>query len=224
MSPVLNKTKKNLVVGAGLTGAVMAERLASVLEEDVLVIDKSCRIGGITFDYKESGINVHKFGSHVFHTNHEFIWKYLNRFSKFNICSHNPLAYVDGQFLNIPFNLNSISKVFPKTLSEKLEKKLLKKYGYGACVPLSEFKNKVFFWDYDLDFLASFIYQKIFINQYEKRLGSLRGGLFSRALQKTSVSVSNDNRLYKDKYQGVPSGGYTKLIENILTHKNIRVL
>lgn len=224
LSSVLKKTKKNLVVGTGFAGAVMAERLASVLGEYVLIIDKNCYFGGIASDYKENGTNVHKFGSHVFHTNYEFIWKYLNRFSKFDICVHEPLVYVDGQLLNIPFNLNSISAAFPKTLSEKLERKLLKKYGYGAAIPLSEFKNKFFFWDYDLDFLANYIYQKIFINQYEKRMGNLYYEPFNRALQKTLVSISNDNRLYKDKYQGIPAVGCTKLVENILNHKNIKIL
>ncbi len=224
MSSVSSKTKKNLVVGAGLTGAVIAERLASVLGEDVLVIDKNHWLAGVAADYKECGINVQKFGSHIFHTNHEFIWKYLNRFSKFNTCSYKVLAYVDGQYLNIPFNLNSVAAAFPKTLCEKLEKKLVKKYGYGARVPLADFKSKTFFWDKDLDFLASYVYQKVFINQYEKRMGMMNDAMLSCALKKAFVSISKDNRFYKDKYQGVPVLGYTKLIENILNHKNIRVL
>ena len=136
-----------------------------------------------------------------FHTNHEFIWKYLNRFSKFNTCSYKVLAYVDGQYLNIPFNLNSVSAAFPRTLCEKLEKKLVKKYGYGARVPLADFKSKAFFWDKDLDFLASYVYQKVFINQYEKRMGMMNDAMLSCALKKAFVSISKDNRFYKDKYQ-----------------------
>ena len=115
----LYRAKKNLVVGAGFSGAVMAERLASVLGEDVLVIDKNNHLGGVSFDYKEGGINVSKFGSHIFHTNYDFIWKYLNRFSKFNTYIHKVSAFVDGNFLNIPFNLNSIYQIFPPALARK---------------------------------------------------------------------------------------------------------
>ena len=162
----LYRAKKNLVVGAGFSGAVMAERLASVLGEDVLVIDKNNHLGGVSFDYKEGGINVSKFGSHIFHTNYDFIWKYLNRFSKFNTYIHKVSAFVDGNFLNIPFNLNSIYQIFPPALAKRLENKLLNKYGYNAKIPVVDFKTKSFIWDRDLDFLASYIYENIFTGQY----------------------------------------------------------
>ena len=220
----LYRAKKNLVVGAGFSGAVMAERLASVLGEDVLVIDKNNHLGGVSFDYKEGGINVSKFGSHIFHTNYDFIWKYLNRFSKFNTYIHKVSAFVDGNFLNIPFNLNSIYQIFPPALAKRLENKLLNKYGYNAKIPVVDFKTKSFIWDRDLDFLASYIYENIFTGQYEKQSGGLRDILKFFEASKISVFVSKDDRFYQSRYQGTPKDGYTKLIENILNHKNSRVL
>jgi len=223
MSLISSKAKRNLVVGAGFSGAVMAERLASVLCEDVLVIDRASNLAGISYDYRESGINIHKFGTHIFHTNHEFIWRYLNRFSKFDICAHRVSAYAEGQFINIPFNLNSLYKLFPKTMAGRIETKLVKKYGLNSRVPFFEFKTK-FFWDKDLDFLASYVYQNIFQNLYKKLKGVSFDALNAFIKDKISVFITKDDRFYKSKYQGVPSFGYTKLIENILNHKNIRLL
>lgn len=220
----LYRAKKNLVVGAGFSGAVMAERLASVLGEDVLVIDKNNYLGGTAFDYKENGINISKFGSHIFHTNYDFIWKYLNRFSKFNTYVHKVTAFVDGNFLNIPFNLNSIYQIFSPVLAKRLENKLINKYGYNVKIPVADFKTKPFIWDRDLDFLASYIYKNVFTGQYEKQIGGSKDILKFFEASKISVFTSKDDRFYQSRYQGIPKDGYTKLIENILNHKNIRVL
>lgn len=213
------KKKKNLVVGAGFSGAVIAERLANIMDEDVLVIDKNSFLGGESFDYKDkSGIMVQKFGSHIFHTNYEYIWKYLNKFSKFNMYIHKENAFIEGNEANIPFNLNSVYKVFPKKLAARLEDKLVRKYGFSTDIPILDFKTKPFFWDRELDFLASYIYENVFIHYADKKWGTKKHKI------DISVFVNRDDRKYKDKYQGIPNSGYTKLIENILNHKNIKIL
>jgi len=214
-----SKKKKNLVVGAGFSGAVIAERLANILDEDVLVIDKNPYLGGKCFDYKDkNGITVHKFGSHIFHTNYEYIWKYLNKFSKFTPYMHKETALVEGNEVPLPFNLNSIQKVFPNKTAQRLEEKLIKKYGWGESVNIFDIKVKPFFWDKDLDFLANYVYENVFIHFADKKWGAKIPKI------DTEIKISRDDRKFSDKYQGTPIFGYTKLIENILNHKNIKIL
>lgn len=218
--PKNNPKKKNLVIGAGFSGAVMAQKLANTLNEDVLVIDKNSHLAGLCYDYDDKGINVHKSGLHAFHTNYEYIWKYLNKFSKFNTYMHKNGASIDGIDVTLPFNLNTIDKIFPKMLAGKLEYKLINKYQYGTKIPIIDFKRKVF-WDKDFDFLANYIYQNTFFNQAQKQWNSRS---LEDLVSKIFVFISRDDRYYQDKFQGVPECGYTKLIENILNHKNIKIL
>ncbi len=215
-----SKKKKNLIAGCGFSGAVLAERLANILNEDVLIIDKNSAPGGLSFDYKDkNNINIHKFGSHIFHTNYEYIWKYLSKFASFIPYLHKENVIIDGNKANIPFNLNSIYDIFPKKLASKFENKLIKKYGYGEKVSIFDIKTKPFFWDRDLDFLASYFYKKLFSCYADKKWGNAGYDLSNAYIQ-----TDKDNRVFKDKYQGIPETGYTKLIENILNHKNIKVL
>ncbi len=218
-----NLKKKNLIVGAGFSGAVMAQKLADTLNEDVLVIDKAPNLAGACYDYDKNNIKIHKFGSHIFHTNYEYIWKYLNKFSKFNTYMHKNGALIDGISVTLPFNLNTINKIFPKIFASKLEYKLMNKYQYSAKIPIIDFKRKVF-WDKDFDFLANYIYQNTFFNQAQKQWNSRSFEIEPDCVSKISVFISKDDRYYQDKFQGVPKDGYTKLIENILNHKNIKIL
>lgn len=213
------KKKKNLVVGCGLSGAILAERLASVLEEDVLIVDKNPYLGGMISDYEDNGIFLNKFGSHIFHTNFEYVFKYLNKFSSLIPYIHSESALVEGNFINLPFNLNSIYKVFPKNLASRLENKLIKKYGWGEKISILDIKTKPFFWDKDLDFLSSYVYENIFIH-YANKKWDIR----DLDVSKVFIHINRDDRAFDDKYQGFFKDGYTKLIENILNHKNIKIL
>ncbi len=211
--------KKNLIVGCGFTGAVLAERLSNILEEDVLIIDKKSHPAGLAFDYKENGITVNKFGTHIFHTNYEYIWKYLNKFTNFTPLMHKEKVLIEGMEAPYPFNLNTIYQIFPKNLASKLENKLIKKYGYGNKVSIFDIKTKTFFWDRDLDFLANYFYENLFISYANKKWDSK-----NYSTKNAFIHINKDDRKYKDKYQGIPQLGYTKLIENILNHKNIKIL
>lgn len=213
------KKKKNLIAGCGLSGAVLAERLASISDEDVLIVDKNSHLGGMVFDYNDDEILVSKFGLHIFHTNFEYVFKYLNRFSNFIPHIHFETAFVEGKFINTPFNLNSICDVFPKNLALRLQDKLVKKYGWGKKVSVFDIKTKPLFWDKDLDFLASYIYENLYVHYAGKKWD--RGDFDTSC---AFVQTDRDNRVFKDKYQGVFEGGYAKLIENILNHKNIKIL
>ncbi len=211
---------KNLVTGCGLSGAVIARVLADNREK-VLVIDRKNHIAGNIYDYNDNnGICVHKYGSHIFHTNNEKVWKFLNRFTSFNTYMHRVVTIIDGIETTIPFNINTLYDVFPQTLALRLEEKLLNKFEYNTKVPILEFQKQD---DKDLQFLAEYIYEKVFLHYTAKQWGKNPNELDSAVTARVPVYISKDNRYFQDKYQGIPLNGYTKMVENILNHPNIEI-
>lgn len=211
---------KNLIAGCGLSGAVIARLLADIGEK-VLVIDRKNHIAGNIYDYKdENGIYIHKYGSHIFHTNNEKVWEFLNRFTSFNTYMHKVVALIDGIETTIPFNINTLYDVFPKSLAKRLEEKLLDKFEYNTKVPILEFQKQD---DNDLKFLADYIYEKVFLHYTAKQWGKNPDEIASAVTARVPVHVSKDDRYFQDKYQGIPLNGYTKMVENILNHPNIEV-
>ncbi len=211
---------KNLVTGCGLSGAVIARVLADNGEK-VLVIDRKNHIAGNIYDYNDNnGICVHKYGSHIFHTNNEKVWKFLNRFTSFNTYMHRVVTIIDGIETTIPFNINTLYDVFPQTLALRLEEKLLNKFEYNTKVPILEFQKQD---DKDLQFLAEYIYEKVFLHYTAKQWGKNPNELDSAVTARVPVYISKDNRYFQDKYQGIPLNGYTKMVENILNHPNIEI-
>lgn len=151
---------KNLIVGCSFSGATMARKIAEDFGEEVLVIDAKNHIGGNSYDYYDkNNICIHKYGTHIFHTNLEHVWKYLSRFTRWHPYMHEVKGKIDGQEVPIPFNLNSIRKVFPKSIADKLEDKLIEKFGFNVKVPILELRKAN---DKDLEFLAEYVYQKVF--------------------------------------------------------------
>ena len=211
-----------LIIGSGFAGSVIAERIASKLNKKVLIIEKRNHIGGNCYDFKdENGIIIHKYGPHLFHTNYKEVWDYLCNFTDWYLYHHRVLAFVDGRKIPIPFNLNSLYEVFPLSLAKELEKKLLSKYRYDTKVPILELrKNK----DQDLQFLATYIYDKIFVNYTAKQWGKKPEEIDPEVTARVPVVVSKDNRYFSDKYQGVPREGYTKVFKRMLDHPNIKIL
>lgn len=210
---------KNLVVGAGFSGATIANLLATVLDEEVIVIDKKDHIAGNCFDYRDkNGIMMHKYGPHIFHTNSEKVWKFLNKFTSFNTYMHEVVGLIDGIEAYIPFNFNTLYQVFPPLMAQRLEEKLLKAFKYNTKVPILEFQNQD---DDDLKFLADYVYEKIFLNYTMKQWGKTPDEIDKGVTARVPVYLSRDNRYFQDKYQGIPINGYTKVIQNMLAHKNI---
>ena len=151
-----------IIVGSGLAGVVMAERIATQLNKKVLIIEKRNHIGGNCFDFKdENNILIHKYGPHLFHTNNKEVIDYLSNFTTWDIYNHEVLAYIDGKKVAIPFNINTLYEVFPTSKAKALEEKLLETYDYNSKVPILELKKST---DKDLQFLADFVYDKIFVN------------------------------------------------------------
>lgn len=212
---------KNLVVGAGISGAVIANLIASELGENVLVIDKKGHIAGNCFDYRDkNGIMIHKYGSHIFHTTNEKVWEFVRKFSDFNQYMHKVVALIDGIETTIPFNFNTLYDVFPQTLANRLEQKLLERFEYNKKVPILEFQKQE---DEDLKNLANYVYEKVFLHYTTKQWGVSPKDVDGAVTARVPVYLSKDNRYFQDKYQGIPLEGYTKLVENMLNHPNIEI-
>ncbi len=212
---------KNLVVGAGFSGAVIARKIAEELNEPVLVIDQKPHIAGNAYDYRDkNGIMIHQYGSHIFHTNLEDVWQFLNRFTGFNTYMHKVIAIIDGIETTIPFNFRTLYDVFPVSLAERLEKKLLAKFDYNKKIPILEFKKQD---DEDLKFLADYVYEKVFLHYTTKQWGVNPSEVDGAVTARVPVYISCDERYFQDKYQGIPLKGYTETVKNILNHPNIEV-
>lgn len=209
-SRTTNMKAKNLIVGAGLSGIVLAERLANSGEE-VLIIDKRDHIGGNCYDYDENGILVHKYGSHIFHTNNEKVWKYLNQFTTFYPYMHKVLASIEGHFAPVPFNLNTLHQIFPQTIALELENILLNSYQYGTKISILELKQQE-----KLKFLADFIYEKIFLHYTLKQWQCDPKDLDNKVFDRVPIAISKDDRYFYNTYQGIPFDGYTAMCKNML--------
>lgn len=212
---------KNLVVGAGFSGATIAYLIASNLTEEVIVIDKKNHVAGNCYDYRDNnGIMIHKYGSHIFHTKSEKVWKFIKQFTDFNTYMHKVIGLIDGIETHIPFNFNTLYDLFPQSFARRMEEKLLTKFELNSKVPILEFQKQD---DEDLKCLANYVYEKIFLDYTTKQWGITPKDIDSAVTARVPVYLSKDNRYFQDKYQGIPAEGYTKVVEKMLEHKNITI-
>ena len=215
-------SQTNIIVGSGFSGATIARLIAENFGEKVVVVDKKDHIAGNSYDYRdENGIMIHKYGSHIFHTNNEKVWSFLKQFTDFNTYMHEVVGILDGIEAQIPFNFTTLYQIFPETLAKRLEEKLLKKFEYNKKVPILEFQKQD---DEDLKFLAEYVYEKIFLNYTTKQWGVSPKDVDGAVTARVPVYLSKDNRYFQDKYQGIPLEGYAKLVEKMLDHPNIEVV
>ncbi len=212
---------KNLIVGCGLSGIVLAERIASELNEEVLIIDKRDHIGGNCYDYKgQDDIIIHKYGPHAFHTKYKEVWDYLSKFTSWHYFTLKSQIVIDNEKVTLPFNINTIYEVFPEYLATKISKKLINTYGYNKKIPILELKNSK---DKDLKFLAEYVYKKIFEQYTVKQWGVTPEEIDKSVTSRVPVLVSKDNGYFQDKYQAIPLQGYTKMMNCILDNPLIKV-
>ena len=215
-------SQTNIIVGSGFSGSTMARLIAEKLDEKVVVVDKKDHIAGNSYDYRdENGIMIHKYGSHIFHTNNEKVWSFLKQFTDFNTYMHEVVGILDGIEAQTPFNFTTLYQIFPETLAKRLEEKLLKKFEYNKKVPILEFQKQD---DEDLKFLAEYVYEKIFLNYTTKQWGVSPKDVDGAVTARVPVYLSKDNRYFQDKYQGIPLEGYAKLVEKMLDYPNIEVI
>ena len=204
-----------LVVGAGLFGAVFAHE-ATKAGKKCLVLDKRNHTGGNVYCENVEGINVHKYGAHIFHTNDKGLWDYVNQFVEFNNYINSPLAYSKGKLYNLPFNMNTFYQLWgtktPKEAKDKIEEQIAI---YGVENP----KNLE---EQALSLVGKDIYEN-FIKEYtEKQWGRKATELPAFIIKRLPVRFTFDNNYFNDKYQGIPIGGYNKLIDGLLKDVEVR--
>ena len=211
-----------IIIGAGFAGSVMAERLATQQNKNILLIEQREHIGGNCYDFKDDyNILIHKYGPHLFHTDSEKVWKYLSQFTDWQIYHHHVMAMIDGQIVQLPFNLNTLHKLFPESLADKLESALLNRYEYNKKIPISELMRIK---DSDLKFLAEYVYEKVFLHYTEKQWGVSPENISSSVTARVPIFIGRDDRYFNDRFQAVPSKGYTKIFQRMLSHKNIKLM
>lgn len=210
-----------IVIGAGLSGAVMAERMANQLNWRVLVIEQRPHIGGNCFDeYDPHGVLVHRYGPHLFHTDNPEVWQYLSQFTKWHQYQHKVVADIDGKLVPIPFNLNSIDLCFPSERAAMISKALLERFGEGSKVPILKLRQES---NPLLVDLADFVYDKVFVNYTTKQWGVTPEKIAAEVTARVPVVVSRDDHYFSDPWQAVPKQGYRTLFERMLSHPNIEV-
>lgn len=209
-----------LVVGAGFSGSTVARCLADA-GHCVTVVDERNHVAGNSFDFvDENGIYLHAYGTHIFHTDDKQVWDFLSRFTQWFPYQHKVVALVDGQLVPVPFNLNSIKQLFPTSIAERLEEKLLKQFGLNVKVPILELRKTG---DKDLLFLADYVYEKIFLHYTLKQWDLTPEALDPLVTGRVPVYISRDDRYFQNRYQGIPLLGYTKLVEKMLDHNRINL-
>lgn len=199
----------------------MANLLAQKLGQSVLVLDKKPHIAGNCYDYRDgNSITIHKYGSHIFHTTDRRVWEYLKAFTGFNGYMHKVIGVIDGILTHIPFNFNTLYDVFPPSMAMGLEHKLLQRYGYNAKIPVLEFYKQE---DKDLQFLARYVYDKIFLNYTIKQWGQAPDSVSGATTARVPIYLSRDDRYFQDPFQGIPDRGYTSVVAAMLRHELITV-
>lgn len=207
-----------LIVGAGLAGATMAERLASQCGKKVLLVDKRNHIGGNTYDfYNKDGILVHRYGPHIFHTNCKEIFDYLGNFTEWRPYEHRVLASVDGMLVPIPINLNTINQLYGLNLScGEVDAFLAGKAEKRESIRTSE--------DVVVSKVGKELYEKFFKGYTKKQWALDPSELDASVTARIPTRNNRDNRYFTDSFQAMPLLGYTKMFENMLKHPNIKIL
>jgi UDP-galactopyranose mutase len=207
-----------LVVGAGFSGSVIAERIATQLGKKVLVVDKRNHIGGNAYDhYDDSGVLVHKYGPHIFHTNSRDVFEYLSRFTSWRSYEHRVLASVDGQLVPIPINLDTINKLYGLNLTSfQVEEFLASIAEPKEYIRTSE--------DVVVSKVGRELYEKFFRNYTRKQWGLDPSELDKSVISRIPTRTNRDDRYFTDTYQAMPLHGFTRMFENMLNHPNIKVM
>ena len=210
-----------IIVGAGITGITAAEQLANVYDKKVLLIDKNDHIGGNCYDYyDESGILVHKYGPHIFHTNNEEVYSYLSLFTTWNVYNHKLVCNINTTVIPVPFNLISIDKTMQDD-NQKITTALLTEYIVNDTLPLDKLKESK---NTDIQKLVSYVNENIYTPYVKKIYGVDPEKICEVDGVNINITISYDCRYYQDKYQAVPSNGYTSMFENMLSNHNINIL
>ena len=205
-----------LIVGSGLFGSIFAYE-ANKRGKKCVVIDKRSHIGGNIYTKEVEGIKVHQYGAHIFHTSNSTVWEYMNKFTEFNRYTNAPVARYKSELYNMPFNMNTFNKMWgvitPKEAKDKIDQQI-KDAGIINPQNLEEQAIKL---------VGTDIYEKLVKGYTEKQWGKKATELPSFIIKRLPVRFTYDNNYFNDRYQGIPIGGYTKIIEKMLKGIEVRL-
>lgn len=205
-----------VIVGAGLFGAVFAQE-AKKAGKKCLVVDKRSHIAGNIYTKEIEGIQVHEYGAHIFHTSNKEVWEYVNQFAEFNRYTNSPVANYKGEIYNMPFNMNTFNKLWgvvtPKEAKEKIE---AQKREYSVENP----KNLE---EQAINLVGPDVYTKLVKGYTEKQWGKRATELPAFIIKRLPVRFTYDNNYFNDNYQGIPIGGYTKMVEKMLEGTEVQL-
>lgn len=213
----MSKEYDYLIVGAGLSGSVFAHE-AKKRGYKCLVIDKRRFVGGNTRCYNDNGINVHLYGAHIFHTDNKEVWDYVNSFVEFNRYTNSPLACIDGKMYNLPFNMNTFYKLWgTRTPAEAKEKIDNQRSEFDYIAEPANLKEQA------LKLCGKDIYNLLIKGYTEKQWGRKCSELPASIINRIPLRLTFDNNYFKDRYQGIPIGGYNRLTNLLLDGIDVRL-
>jgi UDP-galactopyranose mutase len=205
-----------LIVGAGLYGSVFAHQ-AGLKGKKCLVIDKRSHIGGNVFCESTAGINVHKYGAHIFHTSNKIIWNYVSSFVEFNQYINSPLANYKGRLYNLPFNMNTFYQLWGVTRPDEARKKVQEKTKIFATINPENLEEQA------LKLVGKEIYTKFIKGYSEKQWGRIATEIPAFIIKRIPLRFTFNNNYYDDVYQGIPIGGYNVLINKLLEKADLQL-
>lgn len=209
----IDKKYDYLIVGSGLFGSTFAYE-AGKRDKTCLVIDKRSNVGGNIFCENIDGINIHKYGAHIFHTSNKEIWQYINQFTEFNNYVNSPVANYKGEIYNLPFNMNTFSKMWNISTPEEAEKIIAEQRRVITHEPQNLEEQAI-------SLVGTDIYEKLIKGYTEKQWGKSCKKLPAFIIKRLPVRLTYDNNYFNDRYQGIPIGGYNQIIEKMLAQANV---
>ena len=205
-----------LIVGAGLYGAVFAHE-AKAAGKSALVIDRRAQIAGNVYTEEIEGINVHRYGAHIFHTNDKKVWDYVNQFAEFNRYTNSPVANYHGELYSLPFNMYTFNKMWGVVTPQEAEAKIAQQ---RAEAEITEPKNLE---EQAISLVGTNIYEKLIRGYTEKQWGRPCTELPAFIIRRLPVRLTFDNNYFNARYQGIPMGGYTRMVEKMLEGTEVRL-
>ena len=205
-----------LIVGSGLFGSIFAYE-ANKKGKKCLVIDKRSHIGGNIYTENMYGINVHKYGAHIFHTSNKEVWDYIQQFAKFNRYTNSPVAKYKNELYNLPFNMNTFNKLWGVVTPEEAKQKIQEEKNKARILQPQNLEEQA------ISLVGKTIYEKLVKGYTEKQWGKRATELPSFIINRLPVRFIYDNNYFNDIYQGIPIGGYTQIIEKMLDGIEVRL-
>lgn len=205
-----------LVVGSGLFGAIFVHE-ATKIGKKCLIIDKRNHIGGNIYCENIEGINVHKYGAHIFHTSNKQVWEYVNQFVEFNRYTNSPVANYKDELYNLPFNMNTFYQLWGARTPQEAQTKIKEQVQEAGITNPTNLEEQA------ISLVGKDMYEKLIKGYTEKQWGKLATELPAFIIKRLPVRFTFDNNYFNDRYQGIPMGGYNVLIEKLLEGVEVRL-